>query len=91
MIKLLIALILIPFILIVAAFSYKNAQSVNLDLFVQQINVPQSAIILVSVLTGLILGFIANLGVILALRYRIRRLEKQKQNKDSLTDILKNQ
>lgn len=91
MIKFLILLILIPFILIVAAFSYNNAQPVTLDLFVEQISVPQSGIILVCVLIGFILGFIANFGVILALRYRMRRLEKQSRNKDSLSEILKNQ
>ena len=89
MIRFITLLVSIPVIIVVAAFAYRNAQLIELDLFVIQIQIPLAAIILLVLLIGGVLGFIANLLVILAQKRKIRHLNKQREALSGLSEVLK--
>ena len=89
MIRFISLLVLIPVVVIIAAFAYRNAQLVRIDFFTIEFNWPLAAVILISLLVGGILGFVANLLVLLKQKNKIRQLIKQRQTLTSLSEVLK--
>ena len=89
MIRFLSLLVLIPVIIIIAAFAFRNAESVPIDFFTTQFHIPLAAVILVALFVGAALGFLANLFVVLAQKHKIRQLKKQHETLSGLSDVLK--
>lgn len=89
MIRFIILLVLIPVIVIVAVFAFRNAQFVTIDLFINSYNLPLVAVILVSLLVGVLIGFAINTLILAKQRNTIRMLKKRKQTLNGLADILK--
>ena len=89
MIRFISLLVSIPVIIVIAAFAYRNAQLIEIDLFTAQYQIPLAAVILVTLLAGAIIGFIANVFVLLAQRNKIRQLIKQRETLNSLSDVLR--
>ena len=89
MIRFISLLVLIPVIIVIAAFAFRNAQPVRIDFFTTEFHIPLAAVILVALFVGALLGFVANLFVVLALKHRIRQLKKQHQTLSGLSDVLK--
>jgi uncharacterized integral membrane protein len=89
MIRFLVLLVLFLLIIVIAAFAFRNAQIVHIDLFTAEFHVPLVVVILIALLLGTVLGFVANFFVLLAQKNRIRQLKKQHQTLNSLSDVLK--
>lgn len=89
MMRFITLLVLIPVIVIVAVFAFRNAQFVTIDLFIDSYNLPLAAVILVSLLIGVLIGFAINILVLIKQRNSIRMLNKRKQTLNGLADILK--
>ena len=89
MMRFITLLVLIPVIVIVAVFAFRNAQFVSIDLFIGSYNIPLVAVILVSLLIGVLIGFVINVLVLIKQRNTIRTLSKRKQTLNGLADILK--
>lgn len=89
MIRFLSLLVSIPIIIIIAAFAYRNAQLVKVDLFVVEVNIPFAAILLLCLIMGGILGFLSNFFVLIMQKKKIKQLEKQRQYVKGLSDVLK--
>ena len=89
MMRFITLLVLIPVIVIVAVFAFRNAQFVSIDLFIDSYNLPLAAVILVSLLIGVLIGFVINILVLIKQRNSIRMLNKRKQTLNGLADILK--
>ena len=89
MIRFITLLVFIPIIVVIAAFSFRNAQLVRIDFFIHEFDIPLAAIILVALILGAGLGFLANIFVLLAQKNTIRQLNKQRQTLGSLSDALK--
>lgn len=60
-----------------AAFSAKNTSAVSIDFYFSTITLPLSVIIIVSLITGIMIGAFAIFARTLSLRYENRRLHKQ--------------
>jgi uncharacterized integral membrane protein len=82
-------LVLLPIIVVIAAFAFRNAQLVPLDLFVFEINLPLAAVILIALFIGAGVGYLASIFVLLAHKKQIRQLKKQHQTLSSLSEVLK--
>lgn len=89
MIRFISLLVIIPVIVVIAAFAYRNAQLVKIDLFTSEFQIPLAVIILVAMLVGGILGFVLNLFLIIKQKNKIRQMTKQTQALTGLSDILK--
>ena len=89
MIRFIILLLFIPVIIIIAAFAYRNAQFIEIDFFTVQYHLPLAAVILVALFVGGVLGFVANLFVLMAQKNKIRQLNKQRQTLTGLSEVLK--
>lgn len=81
-------LVSIPLILVIAAFSFKNAQLVTVDLFTFQQTLPLTVIILIAMLIGVILGYSINLFTLLSQKRTIRRLQRKKEALQGLSSVL---
>ena len=81
-------LVSIPLILVIAAFSFKNAQLVTVDLFTFQQALPLTVIILIAMLIGVILGYSINLFTLLSQKRTIRRLQRKKEALQGLSSVL---
>ena len=79
----------IPVIIVVAAFAFRNAQIIRIDLFTIELHIPLAVVILVALFVGAGLGFLANLFVLLSQKNKIRKLMKQHQTLSGLSDVLK--
>lgn len=90
MIRFLSLLISIPLIIIIATFSYRNAQSIKIDFFVNIFEVPLAVVLLVCLIIGGILGFLMSVFVVLKQKAVIRQMKKQRQEMTGLSDMLKN-
>jgi len=88
MIRFLSLLVSIPIIILIAAFAYKNAQLVFIDLFLYQINLPLAVLILLALLVGVVLGYLLNLLTLLNLKRRLYRLKHKKETLEGLSNIL---
>ena len=89
MIRFISLLVSIPVIIVIAAFANRNAQLIEIDLFTAQFQIPLAAVILITLVAGGLLGFIANILVLLAQRNKIRQLIKQREALNSLSDVLR--
>lgn len=89
MIRFLSILISIPIIIVIAAFAYRNAQLVKVDLFITEVNIPFAAILLICLIFGGILGYLSNIFVLMMHKKKIKQLEKQRQLVKGLSDVLK--
>ena len=89
MIRFITLLVMIPIIVIVAVFAFRNAQSVEIDLLINTYNLPLAAVILVSLIIGVFIGFVINAFILIKQRHTIRMLNKRKQTLNGLADILK--
>jgi len=89
MIRFISLLVLIPVIVIIAAFAFRNAQLVRIDFFTTEFHIPLAAVILVALFVGAGLGFLANILVLLAQRHKIRQMNKQRETLSGLSDVLK--
>ena len=81
-------LVSIPLILVIAAFAFKNAQLVTVDLFTFQLNLPLTVILLIAMLIGVILGYVINLFTLLSQKRTIRRLQRKKETLQGLSGVL---
>lgn len=88
MIRFLSLLVSIPIIILIAAFAYKNAQLVFIDLFLYQINLPLAVLILLALLVGVVLGYLLNLLTLLNLKRKLYRLKHKKETLEGLSNIL---
>lgn len=82
-------LVLLPIVIVVAAFAFRNAQFVPIDFFVAEFHVPLAAVILIALFVGACLGYLASIFVLLAQKKQIRQLNKRHQTLSSLSDALK--
>jgi uncharacterized integral membrane protein len=89
MIRFFLLLLLIPVIVFIAAFTYRNAGPVNIDLFTVEYTVPLAALLLIAMLVGIVLGFLVNLLVFMKQKNKIRQLIKQRDTLSSLSDAFK--
>lgn len=89
MIRFLVLLVLIPIILIIAAFAYRNAGFVKIDLFTADYDIPLVALLLIALLVGMIIGFLANFYVVMRQKSKIRHLNKQRETLGRLSDVFK--
>jgi uncharacterized integral membrane protein len=88
MIRFISLLVSIPIIILIAAFAYKNAQLVFIDLFLYQVNLPLAVLILLALLVGVILGYLLNLLTLLNLKQRLYRLKHKKETLEGLSNVL---
>jgi uncharacterized integral membrane protein len=78
MTRFLLLLVFLPLLLIIVAFTYLNAQPVDIDLLVNEYQMPLAVIILFSVLLGFVLGIIFNLGLWLGCKRENYKLKHKK-------------
>ena len=88
MIRFISLLISIPLIIIIATFSYRNAQSVKIDFFINIFEIPLAAILLSSLIIGGLLGYLISIFVLIKQKNTIRQLTKQRQQMQGLSNIL---
>lgn len=81
-------LVSIPLILVIAAFTFKNAQLVTVDLFTFQLDLPLTVILLIAMLIGVILGYAINLVTLFSQKRTIRRLKRKKETLQGLSGVL---
>jgi uncharacterized integral membrane protein len=81
-------LVSIPLILVIAAFTFKNAQLVTVDLFTFQLDLPLTVILLIAMLIGVILGYAINLFTLINQKRTIRRLQRKKETLQDLSGVL---
>jgi len=89
MIRFIILLILIPVIIVITAFSYRNAAPVSVDLFTVVTDLPLALLLLLCLLLGGIMGFMLNLSGLLSLKAQIRQVKKKKAAMKSLSEMFK--
>lgn len=89
MIRFISLLISIPLIILIAAFTYKNAQLVSIDLFIMQVDLPMAMVLLITLLVGVIIGFIFNLMTLLNQKKKYLRLKHKKETLNGLSEVLK--
>ncbi len=89
MIRFISLLVSIPLIFLIAAFTFKNAQLVNIDLFILQIELPMAVVLLIALLVGVIIGFIFNLMALLNQKKKYLRLKHKKETLQGLSEVLK--
>lgn len=89
MIRFISLLVSIPLIILVAAFSYKNAQLVSIDLFLYQLNLPLAVVLLIVLLLGVLIGYIINFVSLLNQKQKYLRLKSKKETLQGLSDAFK--
>jgi len=88
MIRFISWLVSIPLIILIAAFTFKNAQLVSIDLFVFQIDLPMAVILLIALLLGVIIGFVFNLMSLLNQKKKYLKLKHKKEALTGLSEVL---
>lgn len=88
MIRFISLLVSLPIIILVAAFAYKNAQLVSIDLFVYQLNLPLAIVLLVMLLLGFVVGFLFNLVLLIRQQRKYHRLQHKKDTLQGLSGVL---
>lgn len=88
MIRFISLLVSIPLIILIAAFSYKNAQFVSIDLFLYQINIPLAVVLLITLLLGFVIGYIFNLLSLLNQKQKYFRLKNKQETLQGLSGVL---
>jgi len=88
MIRFISLLVFIPIVILIAAFAYKNAHMVSLDLFLYQIDMPLAVFLLLTLLVGVVLGYLINLVVLINLKRKIFQLNHKKETLKDLSSVL---
>jgi len=88
MIRFISLLVSIPLIILIAAFSYKNAQFVSIDLFLYTINLPLAVVLLIVLLLGFIIGYLFNLISLLNQKQKVYRLKNKQETLHGLSGVL---
>lgn len=81
-------LVSIPIIILVAAFAYKNAQLVSIDLFVLKVDLPISIVMLVLLLIGFVMGLLFNAVLLVQQQRKYLRLKHKKDTLQGLSGVL---
>jgi len=81
-------LIAIPFIFLIAAFAFKNAEPVSIDLFFYQANLPMVIYLLGAFFPGVIVGLAYDWVASNRLKKKYKRLKKKKETLQGLSGIL---
>ncbi len=89
MIRFISWLIFLPLIVLIAAFTFNNAQPVTINLFVFQIELPIAVIMLISLLIGVVMGFVINLMTLLNQKKKYLNLKRKKETLKGLSEVLK--
>lgn len=85
-------LISIPFIILMAAFAFKNAQPVSVDLFfLPPVSIPLAVILLIALFLGVVLGYLFNVFALLVQKKKYRQLEKKQEALQGLSGVLHKQ
>lgn len=88
MIRFISLLVSIPVIILIAAFTYKNAHLVPIDLFLYQINLPMAVWLLIALLIGVVVGYLINIMSVIKLRNKVFRLQSKQQTLEGLSGVL---
>lgn len=66
-------------VLVIAGISFAvlNSGNVPMNYYFGVLNTPVSVLVVVSVIAGALIGLLVSMGVILRLRHRVRKLQKQ--------------
>lgn len=88
MIRFISLLVSIPLIALIAAFTYKNAQLVSVDLFIFQIDLPMAVLLLIAMFVGILIGFIFNIMAVISQKKKYKRLENKKETLQGLSGVL---
>ncbi len=89
MIRFIILLVSIPLIILIAAFTYKNAQLVSIDVFVFQIDLPMALVLLIALLIGVFMGFIFNFMALINQKKKYLKLKNKQETLKGLSEVLK--
>ncbi|VAW58197.1 hypothetical protein MNBD_GAMMA11-1051 [hydrothermal vent metagenome] len=82
-------LISIPFIILIAAFAFRNAEPVSVDLFVFSVKWPLALFLLVALFLGVIIGYLFDAGALFILRKQCRQLKKKQETLQGLSGVLR--
>jgi len=88
MIRFISLLVSIPLIILIAAFTFKNAQPVSLDLFVMQVDLPMAVILLITLLLGVLIGFVFNVMALFSQKKKYLRLKHKKETLHDISEVL---
>lgn len=88
MIRFISLLVSLPVIILVAAFAFKNAQLVSVDLFIYQVQLPLAVILLIVLMLGFVFGLLLSIVLFIRQSARFRKLKKQKNTLSELSGIL---
>jgi len=88
MIRFISLLVSIPLIILIAAFTFKNAQPVSLDLFVMQVSLPLAVVLLITLLLGVAIGFIFNILALFSQKKKYLRLKHKKETLQGISEVL---
>jgi len=88
MIRFISLLVAIPLIVLIATFTYKNAQLVPIDLFIMQIKLPLALLLLAALFIGAILGFFFNVMTLLGLKKKHSKLARKRATLNDLPEAL---
>ncbi len=88
MIRFIILLVSIPLAILIAAFTYKNAQLVSIDLFTFQVELPMAIVLLISLFLGFIIGVVFNLIALLNQNKKYLKLKHKKETLKGLSEVL---
>ncbi len=90
MIKFISLLVSIPLIILVAIFTFNNAQPVSVDLLLLQLKLPLALLLLASLLTGVILGFLFNIMALVNQKKKQSQLKRKKEALKGFPEVLNN-
>jgi len=88
MIRFISLLISIPLIVLISAFAFNNPQLVLIDLFTSKIELPLAVALLISLLTGVVIGFVFNLLSLYTEKKKYLRLKHKKETLNGLSEVL---
>ena len=88
MIRFISLLISIPLIILISAFAFNNPQLVLIDLFTSKIELPLAVALLISLLTGVVIGFVFNLLNLYTEKKKYLRLKHKKETLNGLSEVL---
>lgn len=89
MVRIILALIALSIIAVAAAFSFLNARTIELDLFVTSISIGLPPLLFICLLLGWILGLISVTGPLLRGAAERRRLREQARLAEQELDNLR--
>jgi len=88
MIRFISLLISIPLIVLISAFAFNNPQLVIIDLFTSKVELPLAVALLISLLTGVIIGYVFNLLSLYAQKKKYSQLKKKNEALNGLSEVL---